>query len=181
VSISRKRLLILAAALLGAAVTAGAGAVYALGGGATGGAGAGGIGPAGSVSLTDCKITKADFITNAAGTFSTASGSFVAIPGMTKAVKVGGKTSSCVLVAVSGDSLTTSGEQEVVGVTLDGALGDPGGVVFSMNDPNAAQEHAALFAFPRVAPGNHTVVMVFKSSFGGTVLMTMPAMRIDHR
>jgi len=178
-SISRKRLLIVAAALVGAGVVAGA--VYASGGGVTGGVPDRGTRPDSSVAVTDCKVTKADFITNATTGLSTASASYVPVPGMTKVVKVGGTTASCVLAEVSGDSIALSGEQEDVGLTLDGNLGDPGGVVFSMNDPNAAQEHAALFAFPSVAPGSHTVAMVFKSAFGGTVSMSFPAMRIDHR
>jgi hypothetical protein len=132
------------------------------------------------VVVTNCTITTADFI-NDAGPFHTASGTFVAIPGMTKAVKVDGTTSSCVLAVVSGDSMTTSGEAIYVGVTLDGHLGNPSFVQFSMNDPSAAQEHAALFAFRSVAPGTHTVAMVFKSAFGGTVSISRPAMRIDHR
>jgi hypothetical protein len=178
-SFRRKRILTLAAALVGAGVVASA--VYASGRGATGSIAGGGAQPGASLVLANCKITKADFITNAGGPFSTSSGSYVAVPGATATVKVGGKQPSCVLVEVSGDSLAPSGEAEDVEVTLDGALGNPGGVQFSMNDPSASQEHAALFAFPSVAPGSHTVSLVFKSAFGGTVSMSWPTMRIDHQ
>ena len=136
---------------------------------------------AGSIAVANCEITKVKFITYDTGPFNTASGTFVAIPGMTTAVTVGGNTPSCVLAEVSGDSFTTSREAEHVGVTIDGSLGKPSFVQFSMNDPSAAQEHAALFVFPSVAPGIHTVAMVFKSAFGGTVSISRPAMRIDHQ
>jgi hypothetical protein len=177
--INAKRALIVTVALAGAAVSGGA--VYASGGGATGDPSGAGATPASSIAITNCKPAKVDFITNDAGPFGTGNPTFVPVPGMIKAVTVGGTTPGCVLVAVSGDTLAPSGEQAQVGVVLDGNLGNPSFVSFSMNDPSAAQEHAALFAFPSVAPGSHNVAMVYRSAFGGTVSMSRPAMRIDHK
>jgi hypothetical protein len=178
VKINAKRALIVAASLVAAAVSAGA--VNASGGGATGDPPAGGATPASSIAITNCKPTKTDFIDNDTDLFDTASPTFVEVPGIYDVVTVGGKKPSCVLVAVSGDTTAVSGEQAQVGVMLDGNLGNPSFAIFSMNDPNAAQEHAALFAFPSVAPGIHNITMVYRSAFGGTVSISRPAMRIDH-
>jgi hypothetical protein len=137
--------------------------------------------PDDSATMSNCKVGKADFITNQAGPFGTSSSTFSIVPGMSKTIKVGGKAPGCVLVSVSGAAYAPDGEAEWVGVTLDGNRADPSDLDFAENDlAGAASAHAALFAFPSVAPGNHTVAMVFLSAYGGTVFITSPAMRIDH-
>ena len=137
--------------------------------------------PDASATMSNCKVGKTDFITNQAGPFGTIYPTFSVVPGMTKQIKVGGKTSGCVLVSVSGSAYAPDGEAEWVGVTLDGNLADPNDLDFAENDlGTAASAHSALFGFPSVTPGTHTVALVFLSPFGGTVYITSPAMRIDH-
>jgi hypothetical protein len=136
-----------------------------------------------------CKTPKAEFITNDAVGSTTTSTTYVPVPDMTVTFKVGGSAKTCVLVDVSGYSfapeLTGSNQAELVSVTLDSTFGSPAEVQFSGDDDEDgdgaySRQHAALFAFPLVMPGMHTVTMVFRSLNGGPVFLHRPAMKISH-
>jgi hypothetical protein len=76
----------------------------------------------------------------------------------------------------------TSSAFMLVRVTLDGVAGNPIETLFASGESGPfSQAHAALFAFPSVAPGTHTVAMEFASNNGTQVFLLRPAMRIDHK
>src|SRR5712691_5787883 len=176
-SSNRKRLLILTLAAFAAAAGISTGVYGSVRGASGGGVAAGTEGAQGSISITDCKATKSDFITNDTTGLGTTSTSYVAVPGMTKSVKVGGTAASCVLVDVSAFAFASGGALEFVSVTLDGSAGNPIEVQFAGDTKGVfAEAHAALFAFPGITPGTHTVVMVFKSLDGKSVFLHRPAM-----
>jgi hypothetical protein len=144
------------------------------------------VAPAATVAISNCRLPKADFITNDVYNLSTTSTSYVAVPGMTKKITQGGSTSGCVVVNVSGYSYAPDGALEFVSVKLDGVQGSPYEVQFSGDDDEDgdgrwAQAHAAVFAFRGVAPGIHTISMVYNSFDGHEVFMNEPAMSIGHK
>jgi hypothetical protein len=158
----RTRFLILTMVVLVVAAAI-ATAVYAASRGGPGGVPAGTEGGQGSISITNCKAGKSDFITNDTTGLSTTSTTYVPVPGMTKTVTISGHAPSCLLVDVSGFAFAPGAALEFVGVTVDGNLG------------------AANFAFQGVSPGAHSVAMVFRSNSGATVFLHRPAMQIDHK
>jgi hypothetical protein len=178
----RKRLAstAVAAFVLTAGIT---GAVYASGRGATdAGVPAGGPSKNASIALSNCKLPKADFITNDTTGLSTASTSYAAVPGMTKTITIPGSVVSCVVVDASAFAFAPGGALEYVSVTLDGNLGSPTELQFAGDTKGSwAEAHAGVFAFPNVAPGNHSVALVFKSLDGSTVFLHRPAMEIQHK
>jgi hypothetical protein len=178
---TRKRLVLATAAAVVAAVSIG-GAVYAADSGASGGAVAGSSSPQASVSITNCKTTKTDVVTNDSTGLTTTSLSYVPVPGMTKTVSIAGSAPSCLVVNVSAFAFAPGGAVEFVSVTVDGVQGSPIETQFAGDTQGAfAEAHASLFAFPGVAPGSHTVSMVFKSFDGKTVFLHRPAMEIHHK
>jgi len=178
---TRRRLLVATVAVVAAAGIATA--VYAAGRGASeGGVAAGTPGAQASIAITNCKVPKSDFITNDVTGLSTASTSYVAVPGMTKTVGIAGTAPSCLVVTVSAFAFAPNGALEFVSVTVDGNLGNPIETQFAGDTKGVfAEEHAALFAFPNVSPGSHTVAMVFRSLDGKTVFVHRPAMQVDHK
>lgn len=144
------------------------------------------VAPAASVTTSNCRLPKTDFRTNDTLSLSTASTTYVAVPGMTKTITQGTRTRGCVVVDVSGFSWAPADALEYVSVRLDGVLGNPTEVQFSGDDDEDgdgrwAQTHSAIFVFPNVAPGNHTVSMVFRSFDGQEVFLHRPAMAIEHK
>lgn len=145
------------------------------------------VGPAASITITNCKLPKTDFTTNDTTGLSTTSTTYVPVPGMTKSITQGTTTAGCVVVDVSAYSYAAgTNALEFVSVTLDGAPGNPGEVQFSGDDDEDgdgawARTHAAVFAFTAVAPGAHTVSMVFRSFDGQSVALHRPAMTIEHK
>jgi hypothetical protein len=130
----------------------------------------------------ELQAPREDFITNDTTGLGTTSTSNVAVPGMTKTISVGGTGTSCVLVDVSAFAFAASGELEYVSVTLDGATGNPVEVQFAGDTKGVwAEAHSALFAFPSVRAGSHTVAMVFRSLGGNQVFLHRPAMEITHK
>jgi len=178
----RKRLVILtlAAFVATAAITT---AVYASGrGAADGGVPAGGLSDQASIAITSCKSGKSDFVTNDVTGLSTTSTSYVAVPGVTKTVTISGTAPSCVVVHASAFAFAPGQALEYVSATLDGNLGNPTEVQFAGDTQGIwAEAHAAVFAFPNVSPGSHTVTLVFKSLDGKTVFLHRPAMEIEHK
>jgi hypothetical protein len=176
-SVGRKWIVFQIAAFAGAALIAGA--VYAGDHGRSAGGVAAGAIPASSMSLSNCKDAKTDFITNDALNLNTNSTSWLAVPAMTKSINVG--RAGCLFVTVSGFGLATNADLEFVTVMLDGNLPNPTETQFSGDTKGLwAEAHAALFAFPNVAVGAHTVAMMFKSLNGNTVVLNRPAMEIRH-
>jgi hypothetical protein len=169
-----------------AAVAAGgiATAVYAAGRGASeGGVAAGSPSAQGSISITNCKVPKVDFITNDATGISTASTTYVAVPGMSKTITIPGAASTCVVVHVAAFSFAPgSGNLVFVAVGLDGTTANcnPTETQFSAQDVSFAQAHAFLCAF-NVSPGGHTVNLLFKSLTGSSVFIHRPSMSIEHK
>jgi hypothetical protein len=175
----RRRWLILTAALAGAAVIAGAVYASASGGGPDGVAATGAV-PASSITISNCKAAKTDFIANDTTSLSTTSTSYVAVPGMTKTVNVA-KAGQCLVADVSAFAFAPGQALEYVSVTLDGNLGSPSEVQFAGDTQGIwAEAHAAVFAFPNVSGGAHTVAMVFRSLDGKSVILHRPAMSINH-
>jgi len=178
----RKRLAIMTVAsfVLAAGITT---AVYASGRGATdSGVPAGGVTKQASIAFSNCKTAKSDFITNDTTGLSTTSTSYVAVPGMAKTITIPGSVSSCVVVDASAFAFAPSQALEYVSVMLDGNLGNPSEVQFAGDTQGIwAEAHAAVFAFPSVTPGNHTVALVFKSLDGKSVFLHRPAMEIKHK
>jgi hypothetical protein len=157
--------------------------VYAATRGASkGGVAAGTARPNASISITNCKVPKADFITNDTTGLSTTSTTYVAVPGMTKTINIAGNVPSCVLVDASAFAFAPGGALEFVSVTLDGNQGNPIETQFAGDTKGVyAEEHASLFGFAGVSPGSHTVALVFKSFDGKQVFLHRPAMEIDHK
>src|SRR5580765_3903015 len=81
--------------------------------------------PNGSISITNCKTPKSDFITNDTTGLGTTSTTHVAVPGMTKTITIAGNVASCVIVDVSAFAFAPGGGLEYVAVTLDGNFGNP--------------------------------------------------------
>jgi hypothetical protein len=137
--------------------------------------------PAAPVTISNCRLPKADFITNDVLSLSTTSTSYVPVPGMTKTITQGGSTPGCVVVDVSGYSYAPNGALLNVSVKLDGVLGNPYEVQFGGDDGEWATTHSAVFAFRGVRPGTHSVSMVYESFEGRMVSMHEPAMSIAHK
>ena len=182
---SKKRTLMVLAAVVSVVAVGGATAVYASGHGASKGGVAGLSAPSApqsSISITNAKLPKTDFITNDSTGLGTTSTTYVAVPGMTKSISLAGTAPSAVVVEVSAFAFAQgAGKLEFVSVTLDGAQGNPSETQFAAEDGTFAVAHAALFAFPGVSPGSHSVAMVFKSFDGTTVFVHRPAMDIRHK
>jgi hypothetical protein len=175
---TRKRLVVLtlAASVVAAGIATG---VYASTRGASGGGVAAGTqGPNASISISNCKASKSDYITNDATGLGTSSAVYVPVPGMTKSVTTA-KT-GCVLVDVSAFGFAPSGNVEFVTVMLDGSQGSPTETQFAAADGTLAFAHASLFGFANVPAGTHSVAMMFRSNTGATVFVHRPAMQIDH-
>jgi hypothetical protein len=103
---------------------------------------------------------------------------------MTKTVSVGGSVPSCLVVHVAAFSFAPgSGILEFVSVGLDGTTANcnPTETQFSAQDATFAQAHAFLCAFPSVAPGTHSVALLFKSLTGAMVFIHRPSMSIEHK
>ena len=180
-SVSRKRFLLATVATV--AIIAGvATGVEAAGGRVSGGAVVGT--PGSSIAISNCKTPKTDFITNDTTGLSTASTAYVAVPGMTKSVAVGGSAPTCLVVHVAAFSFATgSGNLVFVSVGLDGTTANcnPTETQFSAQDVTFAQAHAYLCAFPSVSPGSHSVNLLFRSLSGSTVFLHRPSMEIEHK
>jgi hypothetical protein len=182
---NRKRVLIAAVAVVALAGTATG--VYASVRGANHdgtAAGTATASPNGSISITNCRTPKVDFVTNDSTGLSTASTSYVAVPGMSKTITIPGSVTTCVVVHVAAFSFAPgSGNLVLVSVGLDGTSANcnPSETQFSGQDVTFAQAHAYLCAFPSVAPGSHTVTMLFRSLSGSTVFMHRPSMSIEHK
>jgi len=182
---NRKRFLIAAVAALVIAGTATG--VYASVRGANPdgtAVGSAAAGPNSSISITNCKAQKVDFITNDTTGSSTASTTYVAVPGMTKTVTISGTAPSCLVVHAAAFSFApSSGNLEFVSVGLDGTTANcnPTETQFSAQDATFAQAHAFLCAFASVAPGSHSVALLFRSLTGSTVFIHRPSMSIEHR
>jgi hypothetical protein len=179
----RRRSLIAIIAVVAAAGTATA--VYAAVRGANPdgtAAGSASASPNGSISFSNCRTLKSDFITNDATGLTTTSTSYVAVPGMTKTINIGGSANTCVVVHVAAFSFAPgSGVLEFVSVTLDGNSCNPTETQFSAQDSTFAEAHAFLCAFPSVAPGSHSVALVFRSLNGSQVFIHRPSMEIEHK
>jgi len=178
-----KRLLIVMLAGLALAVGVTASVVQASGKGVSGGGVPIGT-PSGqaSISTSNCKLPKADFVTNDTTGLTTTSTTYVAVPGMTKTVNLGGTGPSCVLVDVSGFAFAPGGALEFVSVQIDGVTGSPIETQFAGDTKGVfAEAHSALFGFPSVAAGSHSVAMVFRSLDGKSVFVHRPAMQISHK
>src|SRR5205823_11441001 len=137
-----------------------------------------------SISITNCKAPNVDFITNDTTGINTTSTSYVAVPGMTKAITIPGTAATCVVVHVAAFSFAPgSGNLEFVSVGLDGTTANcnPTETQFSAQDVTFAQAHAFLCAFPSVAPGTHSVALLFRSLSGSTVFLHRPSMSIEHK
>jgi hypothetical protein len=176
---TRKRVLIVALAAL--VVTAGiATGVYASTRGASSdGVAVGTAAPQASISITNCKAAKSDYITNDVTGLGTASTTYVPVPGMTKTVTT--NKTACVLVTVSAFAFAQgAGNLEFVTVTLDGNQGNPTETQFSAEDGTLAFAHASVFGFANVPPGAHSVALMFRSNSGNQVFLHRPAMQIDH-
>jgi hypothetical protein len=181
---ARKRFLILTLTAFVAAAGIST-AVYAAGAGSDNGVPAAGgrNGGDASIAISNCKTPKSDFITNDTTGLGTTSVNYVAVPGMTKNVFISGTVPSCLIVDVSAYAFATGSALEFVSVALDGGLvANPSEVQFAGDSKGVwAEQHAAVFAFPNVSPGNHSVALVFKSFDGKQVFLHRPAMEIEHK
>lgn len=133
-----------------------------------------------SINLSKCKFTKTDVVTIDTTGLSTTSGSFVAVPGLSKTIKTG---KGCVLVTLSAYPYAPS-NVEYARVVIDGGVGagapSPSLTQFAAEDATYAAAHSAQFAF-FVNAGTHTVDAQFASAIGGTVYMNAPSMVIDYK
>ena len=103
---------------------------------------------------------------------------------MTKSVAVGGSAPTCLVVHVAAFSFATgSGNLVFVSVGLDGTTANcnPTETQFSAQDVTFAQAHSFLCAFANVAPGTHSVALLFRSLSGSTVFLHRPSMSIEHK
>jgi hypothetical protein len=179
---TRKRFLLATVAAVATAASIATG-VYAAGRGASdGGVAAGSPDAQASIAISNCKAPRTDFITNDATGLSTTSTAYVPVPGMTKTITQGGRVPSCVVVDMSAFAFAPGGGLVFVTVRLDGAQGNPIETQFAGDSQGSfAEAHASLFAFPNIAPGSHTVSLLFRSFNGSTVFLHRPAMQIDHK
>src|SRR5205823_4648655 len=105
---------------------------------------------------------------------------------LSKIVKVGGTTASCLVVTESASAFasTSSGGLEYWAATVDGTFCSPNnagqGVQGTANDTTYAAQRSAEFICPGVSPGFHSVSWQWRSFSGSTVYAHWPTMRIEH-
>ena len=127
-----------------------------------------------------CKAPKVSFTTNDVTSISTASTSYVAIPGMSVSFNTTG--TSCAVAKFSAYAFAQgAGQLEFVTATLDGRGSSPTESQFTAEDGVLAAQHAVQFVWTGVGPGAHTVVVYFKSLTGNSVFVHRPSLVVDHK
>jgi hypothetical protein len=112
------------------------------------------------------------------GTQSTTSKSFVNMPGST--VTVDPNVSSCLVVDLSAQMRAVAPKTIRVRVTLDGPkVAFPASADFRTSE-QSYDARSAMFVFPNVTAGHHTINVQFLSVDGSDVRMTKSVMRITY-
>jgi hypothetical protein len=133
-----------------------------------------------------CRTVKVNFATNDANSTTTSS-SFAVIPGMSVTFTIPGTVSTCVTAEYSGQAFAPAGQLINIEAVLDGVtVAGPGEVQLAGDtDENAngewSRSYAMQFAFPAVSPGTHTVTIVWRSFFGGSVSINRGSMIVQHK
>jgi Ni,Fe-hydrogenase III small subunit len=125
-------------------------------------------GVAGATNIVSCAPTKMKVISQTTNTNrTTTSNVFSEIPATKTTIAQGGSASSCVIVDFS--ALVNAGGAAFLEVMLDGnlALPDYSQLIVSSASFEA---RSASFVFPSVAPGNHTLTFLFRSSSVGSAV-----------
>jgi hypothetical protein len=130
-------------------------------------------------SVVSCSPTKMR-IKTMTGTVSTNSNTFKSIPEAAITFTQGGTAPSCVVVRFSAaSSVTVSGVSRIV-ARLDGVTdAEPGSVQFSGENVGSVA-HSFDFLFPSVAPGAHTVRMMYRTNGTGTVFVDERVLVVQH-
>ena len=140
-----------------------------------------GLAPA-MATVMSCSPTKMR-IKTMTGTVSTNSNTFTSIPEAAITFTQGGTGPSCVVVRFSAASSVTGGGISRVIATLDnndGAPAEPGQVQFSGAN-NGSVSHSFEFLFPSVAPGPHTLRMMFRvGNASSTVFVDERTIVVQH-
>jgi hypothetical protein len=132
-----------------------------------------------------CKVTKISFAT-AESAESTASPSFVDLPGTAVTFRIGGTRPACLEVELSAEAFAPNDAAMTVRALLDGNLiGSPLVAIFAADDNDGGDvgnfaAHAMSFGFVDVPPGVHTVNIQWRS-FGGEVQMFVRSLFVHHR
>jgi hypothetical protein len=128
-----------------------------------------GFSQAGVVSGT-CTPTKVAFAASSKQESPTTSTTFVRVPQTTVSFVQGGPGRSCVLVQFSGHAFAASGNTLNLKAQIDGKVsGFPREFQFSADDPGLYRTRTVIFIFPNIAPGTHTLEIVFRSTDGTRV------------
>ncbi len=138
-------------------------------------------GPALVTTKLNCAAKTRTFKTNDTIADATTSTSFVAVPGSDVAFTIGGtSTKNCVTVTFAAFTFAANSgapnQLMMVQAYLDGVPMQPGEVQFSGDDDSdadgawARSQSYTWVAYP-VNFGPHTVVIGYRSAFGGTVFM----------
>jgi hypothetical protein len=138
--------------------------------------------------ISDCTPSKVDVLVEENPIPTTTNQSPVnptTVLGMTKSVKVGGSTATCLMANVTATAFSghpTDQPYDVLylSVWLDGHVGHPAEYQFSADDGLAGGTRAANFVFKKVNPGVHTVSMKMWTAFGSPSGVTVPTMEILH-
>ena len=139
-----------------------------------------------TVTAGGCTVPKANYVgTDAAA--STSSTTYVTVPSMTRTFKIAGTTKTCVLVTFSAMGWAPAGELVDIEAVLDGTkVASPGEVQLTgdtdeNSDGKWARSHAMQSVFSNVSPGSHTVVVLYRSFFGGSVTLNKSSMIVLHK
>jgi hypothetical protein len=179
---SGKRLWLATAAVLVAAAGIST-AVYGFGGGPSGGAVPADppeASPQAAVTIpaAKCKTAKAEVVASD-DSLTTTSQNYVPVQGMAVTFKT--STKQCVLVNFSAYAFAPGTNKVMyVTATLDAFPGSPALSQFTGGDDTVASAHSALFVFPLVPVGQHTVAILFKSNSTTEVALHRPAMSVMH-
>ncbi len=93
-----------------------------------------------------------------------------------------GNINNSVIVSFTSEVTTAPGETAYVSARLDGTSGNPGpgSIVFDKNNPDN-KTHSFNFLFNKVAPGKHTVKIVYRSGSGGSVSLFYKTLLVYHK
>ena len=117
-----------------------------------------------------CTPAKVAFAASAITESATSSTTFVRVPEARVRLVQGGSQPSCVLVQFSAHAFASAGNSLVLKARLDKSIsGLPRTFQFSGDDPGLYRTRTAVFIFPDIAPGAHTLQLLFRSVTGERV------------
>jgi hypothetical protein len=119
----------------------------------------------GGITSGTCAPTKTKFINDPAIRLTTST-TFVNLPSSVVNFVQGGASASCVIVQFSAAVITSTNAQLTLRATLDGVASSLPDSTPLMVDGANFETRSAVFVFPSVTPGAHTVRIQFLTSVG---------------